>query len=53
MVIPNYHFIFSKSNIKSLCAENMNFYQAVFPEKTTHKKGGIWDNYGLIFTLSG
>ena len=33
----------------------MNFYPAVFAEKNflvnTHKKGGFWGTYPLIFTL--
>ena len=58
MVTPNYYFIFSKQNIQRLFTENMmNFYQPVFLEKNflenIRKKVGFWDNYPLIFTLSG
>ena len=35
---------------------NMNFYQAVFPEQNflenIHKKSGFWGTNQLIFTLS-
>ena len=56
MMNANYYFIFSKENILRLCAKNMNFYQAVFPEKKTfleniHKKCWFWGIYSLIFTL--
>ena len=53
---PQLLFHIFKIKYLRLCAKNIiNFYPAVFPEKTwkIFTKNWFWGNYPLIFTLSG